>query len=79
MSCQDATDQRLFQHRNLCGTKSVQNRSLLGQADICTSGTAEMSDRYLHVEQRFDPALDDPGNRRLIVEAREEVVPEGIQ
>ncbi len=76
VSCQDPSDKQRFQHRNLCGTKNVQNRYLLGQPNVCTSGTTEMAPRFLHVEQRFDPVLNDAAWMGLIVEALKDVVPE---
>jgi len=76
VSCQDATDKQRFQHRNLCGTKNVQNRFLLGLPIVCTSGTTEMSPRFLHVEQRFDPVLNDPVEMGIMVKALKDVVPE---
>ena len=76
VSCQDPNDKQRFQHRNLCGTKNVQGRHLLGQPNVCTSGTSAMSPRFLHVEQRFAPVLNDAAAQGLIIEALKDVVPE---
>ncbi|MCP5057605.1 MAG: hypothetical protein GY937_12890 [bacterium] len=76
VSCQDPRDKRRFQHRNLCGTKNVQSRELFGQRNACTSGTSAMSPRFLHVEQRFDPVLNDALARKLVVESLMDAIPQ---
>ena len=75
VSCQDPTDKQRFRHWGLCGTKNTQGRHLAGQVDLCGSGQTGVSPRFLHVEQRFDPVLNDAALRGLVVEAASSLAP----